>query len=227
MSYTRIEWCQDFLFQLGNRTPSPAVLNWLDGWTVLESVPPGAMYNLLNTTQREPGSTDFNTTGVQNFVSFSQGIQANITVLTNGLYPNLYHALLTNDIASLTGPTPAITSELKLWCGGCDYAPTIAQVAGQRANDEFPGVDPLLVAQHYIDQAAHDTWFSNGRNLPYTTGIASAWRDKYLTGRNMAPANGPEFKTVKWDGTPIIAQLFGPDRCEWEQGAPTWYKVGL
>lgn len=219
--YTRIEWCKDFLYQLGNVQPSSQVLNWVDGWTVLESSPPGAMYNLLNTTQTMPGSTPFNSVGVQNFVSFSQGIEANIIVLRNGFYPTLNDALTKNDFNLLSSPD--VAKELNTWCGGCNYASAIPNVSGTKTQDQFPGVDTVS----FIEQAAHDTWFSNKMNLPYTTGIAGSWRYHYVSGRNMAPANGPEFNTVRWDGTPIIAQMFGPDRCEWYNGTPYWYKVGL
>lgn len=44
----------------------------------------GAKFNPFDTTLKMPGSTDFNSVGVQNFVSFDQGVQASVLTLTEG-----------------------------------------------------------------------------------------------------------------------------------------------
>lgn len=75
--------------------------------------------------------------------------------------------------------------------------------------------------------AARDTWNSTAHffgNIPlsYTTGIALAWKDRYVNGlHNMPPPTTDEFSTVDWAGRPIIAQMFGSLRCEWN-GKATW-----
>lgn len=145
MSYTRKEWADALLAGLGNTSPSPEVENWLIGWTDFEtSSPPGAAYNLLNTTQAEPGATAFNHFGpngeysVKNYTDFNQGIQANITALRNGYYPVLEQALASNDFHTLVS-SGAITNELGTWGTGKSGA-TIETAAGRGANQSFSGV---------------------------------------------------------------------------------------
>src|SRR5262252_6067114 len=136
MSYTRQQWASDFLAAIGNTAPDPLVINWVVGWTRYEtSAGAGAAYNLLNTTQTEPGSTPFNSVGVQNFTSYTQGVQANAHVLENGLYPDLLAALAHNDVAELSAPSAAIRNELSTW--GTGYKNWGFSAAG--ANDSFSG----------------------------------------------------------------------------------------
>jgi hypothetical protein len=117
-SYTRAQWATDLLKAIGNSNPSIKTIYWVVGWTDYESSAGGAAYNLLNTTQRMPGSWDFNSVGVQNFTSYSQGIQANAIVLENGYYPTLLVALQSNDLSSLASPPASIQNELGTWGTG-------------------------------------------------------------------------------------------------------------
>ncbi len=193
MNYTRWQWCYALLRNIGNRYPTSQTLAWVIAWTKLESMPPGASYNLLNTTQREPGSTDFNSVGVQNFVSFTQGIQANTQVLENGLYNNLLQALHTN---TLVLPLPLqIDQELNTWCGGCNYGPAIAQHLGQGANDLFPGD-----ASNFFKQLQfYDLWNASG--LRNTTGIFKACLNAFLNhGVNFGMPTHDEIITTDWQG---------------------------
>lgn len=74
-----------------------------------------------------------------------------------------------------------------------------------------------------IAQAAQDTWQSSPLGiLPYDTGIANSWRDKYLSGVNMPAPTSHEFSTVDWNGSTIVAQMFSSIRCEWSNGNPMW-----
>ena len=115
MSYTRSQWVDAFLNAIGDANPSQAIINWVGAWTDFEtSAGGGAAYNLLNTTQREPGSTNFNSVGVQNFNSFSQGVSANAHVLENGLYPDILSALRANNISTLD-TSSAVNRELSIW----------------------------------------------------------------------------------------------------------------
>jgi len=79
---------------------------------------------------------------------------------------------------------------------------------------------------NYMEEAARDTWGATGLNLPYTTGIARAWHDRYMQGHVMPPPTTKEWSTVKWDGTKIVAQQFAELRCEWpiDTGGATWVK---
>lgn len=233
MSYTREQWCKDFLTAIGNTSPSTDTLNWIIGWTKIESAPPGAMYNLLNTTQHMPGSTNFNSVGVQNFVSYAQGIDANRIVLENGLYPALLAALRTDDTQSLgINATHTVSSNiaanLNVWCGGCNYAAAILKLVGIGSLDSFPGTaTPAVPAINYRAQAAHDTWFSNGLNLPYNTAIAQEWTHRYIHEKIMHSPDGPEFDSRDWVGVPIKVQEFGPDRLERNKNTleNKWYRI--
>jgi|SRR5579883_1248080 hypothetical protein len=130
-SYTRQQWSTDLLRYIGNSAPSPYVLAFVIAWTAQETGgnKSAAKYNLLNTTQPEPGSTYFNclrrdaagncTFGVQNFATYSDGITANGDTLMNGRYPTLYPALRDNDsiaLGSLSGqPSQGIIDDLATW----------------------------------------------------------------------------------------------------------------
>lgn len=50
-------------------------------------------YNWLNSSRQYPGSTTYNSHGVQNYVSPQQGVQATVDTLTNGLYDPILGAL--------------------------------------------------------------------------------------------------------------------------------------
>jgi surface antigen len=86
--------------------PSQSIINFLIAWAMQES---GAnikshsiaAWNVFNTTQQEDGSTNFNALGVQNYPTQGDGENATAHTLENGLYPNLWNALATNDENSL------------------------------------------------------------------------------------------------------------------------------
>lgn len=52
-----------------------------------------ARFNPLNTTQTWPDSTDYNSAGVQNYRTGSDGIAATAKTLDNGLYDGILHSL--------------------------------------------------------------------------------------------------------------------------------------
>jgi peptidoglycan hydrolase CwlO-like protein len=52
-----------------------------------------AHYNPLNTTQRMPGATVFNSVGVKAYTSWKQGLQATMITLKNGYYGGILDAL--------------------------------------------------------------------------------------------------------------------------------------
>src|SRR5262245_54847945 len=53
----------------------------------------GATFNPMNTTDRMPGSTSYNSAGVQNFRNFHQGLAATLKTLNNGRYGGIIQAL--------------------------------------------------------------------------------------------------------------------------------------
>lgn len=154
MSYSREQWAIAFLNGIGNNHPSQNVINWVINWTAAEGSSVGGQgnYNLLNTTQTMPGSTNFNNLGggigVQNFTSFSQGVQANDMVLENGLYPDLLNSLRNNDESSLGfggSPSSGVMKDLNTWCGHCGYGGWFAHQAptANWLGQQFQGVDNI------------------------------------------------------------------------------------
>lgn len=147
MSYTREDWSRSLLASIGNTDPTQNVVNFVVAWTILESIPGRANYNLLNTTHNlniMGTSSDFNSAHVQSFSHYSYGIIANRNALEDGFYPVLLQALKVNDEDTLgftTGtPSQDILNELSKWCGGCGYGARLLGLIGDpRTADIFTG----------------------------------------------------------------------------------------
>lgn len=149
MSYTREQWSRSELAALGNTNPTKNVVDFMVAWTILESIPGRATYNLLNTRHLAYAgnlgtSSNFNSAGVQSFTAYAYGIIANWNALNDGFYPHLLQALKLNDEIALgfTSGTPSqdILNELSTWCGGCGYGTKLLGLIGDpRTNDLFPG----------------------------------------------------------------------------------------
>jgi hypothetical protein len=58
-----------------------------------------AQFNPLATVRKAAGATNFNTTGVKNFVSYEQGVETTVGAITNGLYGNVIAAFRKGDDA--------------------------------------------------------------------------------------------------------------------------------
>jgi hypothetical protein len=86
----REKWGQDFLTRLGMPVTAENV-RVMVAWQQAEGT--RAKYNPLATTQNMPGATKFNSVGVKNFVSYDDGLTANIKAITNGRYANILSAL--------------------------------------------------------------------------------------------------------------------------------------
>lgn len=76
-----------------------------------------AGWNPFDTTQKAPGSTAFNSAGVQNYSSFQQGVDATAQTLNNGLYDSLLTGLAEQQPLSYYVSGPGFTS-LKIWQRG-------------------------------------------------------------------------------------------------------------
>jgi hypothetical protein len=79
------------------------------------SWPPAAAWNPMASTLQMPGSTVYNSAGVQNYPTAAEGAQATALTLADGYYP-----LIAADLRSgrgLCGDT-AIAAELLTWSGG-------------------------------------------------------------------------------------------------------------
>jgi peptidoglycan hydrolase CwlO-like protein len=77
-----------------------------------------ATWNPLADTLAMPGSTAFNSVGVQNYASLDQGLQAIRTTLTNG--PGLGYGTIVSALAACSDPmTTARAINASAWCRGC------------------------------------------------------------------------------------------------------------
>ena len=92
-----VQWAKDFLTKLG--APLTASnLQAITAWEQAEGTK--AAFNPLATTQSGfAGETTFNHVGVKNYVSYQDGVDANVKVITNGLYTNILAALQQGDSA--------------------------------------------------------------------------------------------------------------------------------
>jgi hypothetical protein len=78
-----------------------------------------AAWNPLATTHRMDGSTDFNSAGVQNFVSLAQGLQATKETIENGWDVYGYGAIVRNLRDCAPPMTTAAAIAASSWCSGC------------------------------------------------------------------------------------------------------------
>jgi hypothetical protein len=86
-----VQWAKDFLTKLGMPVTGPNV-QAVTAWEQAEGTK--AAFNPLATTQSGfAGETQFNSVGVKNYTTYQDGIDANVKVITNGLYPNIIAAL--------------------------------------------------------------------------------------------------------------------------------------
>jgi len=86
-----VQWAKDFLTRLGAPITASNV-QAITAWEQAEGTK--ASYNPLATTQSGfAGETQFNSVGVKNYVSYQDGLDANVKVINNGLYTNILAAL--------------------------------------------------------------------------------------------------------------------------------------
>lgn len=88
-----------------------ANLRFINAWAHREGT--SARFNPLATTQPESGASSFNSVGVRNYTSLSEGARATATTLQNGDYGDVLHAL--------RGGHPSLRTHfagLKTWSGG-------------------------------------------------------------------------------------------------------------
>jgi hypothetical protein len=78
-----------------------------------------AAWNPLATTHRMVGSTDFNSVGVQNYVSLEQGLAATQETLDYGTDIYRYGAIVDSLAACNDAMTTAEAVNASSWCYGC------------------------------------------------------------------------------------------------------------
>lgn len=153
MSYTRGQFTDAIFIGLGNSNPHPWMRKWMISWTEFETGPysmstPGAINNLLNTTELGYGSyllPEFNDVHVKQYPTFEDGVASIVAVLGNGDYNHILEALINNNgipLGSQGTVSMGVQNELSLWSGGDPYGNQIAALANSgnvREHEEFPG----------------------------------------------------------------------------------------
>jgi hypothetical protein len=98
-----------------------------------------ARWNPLATTQYMPGSTQFNSSRVRNYVSLAQGLEATWKTLRHSGYG--YEAILANLARNADPMTTAKAINASRWCRGCanggyvvDLIPSVEQYYDRYAN---------------------------------------------------------------------------------------------
>lgn len=136
-------WEDDLLKALGAK-PSGAAAGFLDEWHSYEES--GATNNPLNTTEPWPRSTVFNTAGVRNYRTRSDGAAATAKTLQNGRYPALLKAL---DGATLVDDAfiLQVAQNLIVW-GSSNFAHVYyKQTTGDDLDDALAKAAPVPAAQ--------------------------------------------------------------------------------
>jgi hypothetical protein len=95
---TFVEWRVGLLAGLELR-PTPARMRFLAAWAECEGG--HAEFNPLNTTMRLPGSSNYNSVGVQNYRDAAQGLAATLLTLRLDYYSDIRSALKSRSLTPL------------------------------------------------------------------------------------------------------------------------------
>jgi peptidoglycan hydrolase CwlO-like protein len=109
-------WAQGFLAVAGDPTCHDNLVV-LVAWQLNEFTT--AAYNPLATTYYMPGSTDFNSFGVKNYVSAQQGMQATLLTLQSGATTYGYGQVLDGLSNCWPAMKTAEAINASYWCHGC------------------------------------------------------------------------------------------------------------
>jgi len=99
MSVTRLQWAEALAQRIQRDHIDPpqdpteltrALLCWAVEESGTDPQHTPARFNPLNDERKMPGSTDFNSAGVQNYDSLESGVNAVFSTLTSGLYKSLW-----------------------------------------------------------------------------------------------------------------------------------------
>jgi hypothetical protein len=121
-SYTPASWASAFLGVIGEPDTSCNQAA-VEAWAAAEGGAwggDGATANPLNTTQPESGDWSINPVGVKAYPSWQEGLQANATAITNGLYGGVLAALRAGNnaqaVADAVSASPWGTSSFEVSC---------------------------------------------------------------------------------------------------------------
>jgi hypothetical protein len=109
-------WARAFLTTIGAPRCGDDLL-LVVAWETQEST--AALYNPLATTHDMDGATTFNGSGVKNYTSFAQGVQAAADTLITGSPSNGYQAVLDGLRACASADSVATSIRDSAWCRGC------------------------------------------------------------------------------------------------------------
>ncbi len=164
MAPTHPSWEVATLRGLGiqpNNTNTLALLLWAKS----EGNTRGRGYNWLNMTTPAPGATTFNTTGVKNYVSFTQGVATLVSTLKSPMYANITKTLAhAKDTPTPTSPNLLVSKpslamiwtaiNKSPWCKGCQTGKYPVALykgqAGTTAGGTYP--DTLLAGGGTTDR---------------------------------------------------------------------------
>lgn len=88
------QFYKDMYGPLGVTMPMNDWLIFCQAWQTTEGG--GAKHNPFNTTEPMPGSTKYNSVGVQNYLNRDQGVTATVNTLKQKQYANLLTAMRSN-----------------------------------------------------------------------------------------------------------------------------------
>lgn len=117
-----------------------AVHTFLQGWANVENTK--AQFNPLATTQTEPGSTNFNDHGVQNYPTPDVGVTATADTLRG--YPAILAILRRGTNPASLGYSPQVNAELNKWQSGKpnpSVTPYVKAVFDQASNNSKSAAD--------------------------------------------------------------------------------------
>ncbi len=141
MSITFGQWGQLFLPKLGASTCHENLVAAV-AWENAEYT--SARWNPLATSYPMPGSTTFNGSGVQNYTSLDQGLQATVNTLAESGHG--YEPIMSDFRGCADAMTTAKAINASAWCGGCSggtyvmaWVPLVEQNYSEYANQKPPG----------------------------------------------------------------------------------------
>ena len=150
-----IPWGLALANDLGNPAPSPELLRFLDSWIQAEGT--AAAYNPLATSQPMPGSSDFNSDHVQEYLSVEDGLKATVLTLQSNHpgYSNIAEGIRTNDVqrafdglAASPWGTHAGDVAAMIYNGG-QVATLPAAAAGPAVGAKSVVTQTMAVASHF------------------------------------------------------------------------------
>jgi hypothetical protein len=192
MAVTAQQWAQDLLGALGDK-PTSANEQFIENWLPREGTK--AKNNPMATTLGSrasgvtvPGSTYFNSAGVQNYPTYQTGVQATKSTLEEPRYNAIAAALASGDPYTYPNQS-ALESEFSTWSGSGYTSVT----AGTSPGYVSPGLAGST-SKGGITTSSKTT--SSGAKKPSTTG---SWNPlKNLSPFKPAPTVGPSWLPWNW-----------------------------